>query len=131
MYQSFLKARQQSEGRLIETWDNLVTSFAPESMISPQHPSRAVWHFTWLNIVHWDYTSYVLHTLGDRSINLETALLSGLVTVFTKLVVLIGHNAWEVLTRAHVMNHHMVEEVVNESSPIVVRRRAKKQIDIL
>ena len=118
VYQAFQKSRRSCERRLIGTWHHVVTSFAPESIISPDLPETPAWHFTWLKIPHWDYISHIFHTLGTRGVDVEMMLLSSMILVFTKLIVLSGHDAWGTLRS---MKRDLVEEATDEASTLFAK----------
>ena len=98
-----------------------MTSFAPEIIISTT-ASKPAWHLPWIRTAHWDYVSYTLHTLGDVDIGAASAaecvLLSGMMHTFTRLVHVVGENAWGMVKH---LNLNIFEEFVDESSPRVRR----------
>ena len=119
MHRLVQRAKVTSACRAAGTWSNVVTSFAPESIVIPGS-SRSAWHLPWLQTAHWDYSSYLLHTCQEDDMKagtqrgLECTLLFQLVLVFKALVTFAGFGDLGRVKTDY--RYRFVEEFTNETS---------------
>ena len=113
-------AKQHAACAAVGNWGNVVTSFAPEHLVITSNSLLAMWHLPWLHTAHWDYLSYLLHTLGKDDVEIGTlrgldcTLLFQFALVFKTLVTIIAHGAWDAVNTDF---RYIVGEFTDEASP--------------